>query len=220
MMLASHSLRKVCLVDLLARRGWWNLPRLTPRFPCLWCIYVQYFDIQTMCCALILQYLLIFFHSAVFKDLISTEINNNSRIVVIATSKSHDSLHPSLLTSRGCHVFQCRAELHPPDADQRQQILSAMMAKLFRHRDCDKLELRSRLKLSFLLWKAKPVKKRVNCLLLRTLLKKLAKHFLASTICRCVHALGIEMTSALWTVHYSVAIQIVPHRYRRFFFAL
>lgn len=172
------------------------------------------------CCALILQYLLIFFHSAVFKDLISTEINNNSRIVVIATSKSHDSLHPSLLTSRGCHVFQCRAELHPPDADQRQQILSAMMAKLFRHRDCDKLELRSRLKLSFLLWKAKPVKKRVNCLLLRTLLKKLAKHFLASTICRCVHALGIEMTSALWTVHYSVAIQIVPHRYRRFFFAL
>ena len=173
-----------------------------------------------MCCALILQYLLIFFHSAVFKDLISTEINNNSRIVVIATSKSHDSLHPSLLTSRGCHVFQCRAELHPPDADQRQQILSAMMAKLFRHRDCDILELRSRLKLSFLLWKAKPVKKRVNCLLLRTLLKKLAKHFLASTTCRCVHALGIEMTSALWTVHYSVAIQIVPHRYRRFFFAL
>ena len=159
-----------------------------------------------------------FFHSAVFKDLISTEINNNSRIVVIATSKSHDSLHPSLLTSRGCHVFQCHAELHPPDADQRQQILSAMMAKLFRHRDCDKLELRSRLKLSFLLWKAKPVKKRVNCLLLRTLLKKLAKHFLASTTCRCVHALGIEMTSALWTVHYSVAIQIVPHRYRRFFF--
>lgn len=111
----------------------------------------KYFDIQTMCCALILQYLLIFFHSAVFKDLISTEINNNSRIVVIATSKSHDSLHPSLLTSRGCHVFQCRAELHPPDADQRQQILSAMMAKLFRHRDCDKLELRSRLKFSFLL---------------------------------------------------------------------
>lgn len=80
--------------------------------------------------------------AAVFKDLINTEINNNSRIVVIATSKSHDSLHPSLLTSQGCHVFQCRAEIHPPDADQRQQILSAMMARLFRHRDRDILELR------------------------------------------------------------------------------
>lgn len=92
----------------------------------------------------ILQCLFISFHSAVFKDLINTEINNNSRIVVIATSKSHDSLHPSLLTSQGCHVFQCRAEIHPPDADQRQQILSAMMARLFRHRDRDILELRWR----------------------------------------------------------------------------
>lgn len=78
----------------------------------------------------------------VFKDLINTEVNNNSRVVVIATSKSRDSLHPSLLTSRGCHVFQCCAELHPPDADQRKQNLLAMMTKRFPLQDPEVLEPR------------------------------------------------------------------------------
>ncbi|KAL9964534.1 hypothetical protein ACROYT_G028189 [Oculina patagonica] len=79
----------------------------------------------------------------VFKDLITTEINNNSKVVVIATSKSHDSLHPLLMTSRGCHVFQCCAELHPPDNDQRKQILCAMLNKRFPLEDPEGLELSS-----------------------------------------------------------------------------
>lgn len=83
-----------------------------------------------------------FFHSPVFKDLVNAEIDYNSRVVVIATSKSHDSLHPSLLTSRGCHIFQCCVELHPPDANQRQEILHAMINKRFPQEDSQELELR------------------------------------------------------------------------------
>ena len=81
-------------------------------------------------------------NSPVFKELIATEIDNNSRVVVIATSKSHDSLHPSLLTSRGCHLFRCCVELHPPDASQRQEILCAMINKRFPQEDPQGLELR------------------------------------------------------------------------------
>ena len=83
-----------------------------------------------------------FFHSPVIKDLVNAEIDHNSRVVVIATSKSHDSLHPSLLTSRGCHIFQCCVELHPPDANQRQEILHAMINKRFPQEDSQELEFR------------------------------------------------------------------------------
>ena len=86
--------------------------------------------------------LFFFFHSPVFKELVNAEIDHNSRVVVIATSKSHDSLHPSLLTSRGCHIFQCCVELHPPDANQRQEILHAMINKRFPQEDSQELELR------------------------------------------------------------------------------
>ena len=86
--------------------------------------------------------LFFFFHSPVFKDLVNAEIDHNSRVVVIATSKSHDSLHPSLLTSRGCHIFHCCVELHPPDANQRQEILHAMINKRFPQEDSQELELR------------------------------------------------------------------------------
>lgn len=85
---------------------------------------------------------LYFFFLLVFKDLITTEINNNSKVVVIATSKSRDSLHPSVLTSRGCHIFQSCVELHPPDNDQRKQILCAMIKKRFPLQDPEGLELR------------------------------------------------------------------------------
>ena len=86
--------------------------------------------------------LFFFFHSPVFKDLVDAEIDHNSRVVVIATSKSHDSLHPSLLTSRGCHIFQCCVELHPPDANQRQEMLHAMINTRFPLEDSQELELR------------------------------------------------------------------------------
>jgi len=82
------------------------------------------------------------FNLSVFKELIATEIDNNSRVIVIVTSKSHDSLHPTLLTSRGCHVFQCCVELHPPDASQRQEILCAMLKRRFPLEDPHVLELR------------------------------------------------------------------------------
>ena len=85
---------------------------------------------------------LYFFLLTAFKDLITTEIDNNSKVVVIATSKSRDSLHPSLLTSRGCHIFQCCVELHPPDSDQRKQILCAMLNKRLPLQDHEGLELR------------------------------------------------------------------------------
>lgn len=82
------------------------------------------------------------FNFTVFKELVATEIKNNSRIAVIATSKSHDSLHPSLLTSRGCHIFRCSVELHPPDASQRKEILSAMMKTRFSKADSCDVEFR------------------------------------------------------------------------------
>ena len=82
------------------------------------------------------------FHFAVFKELVTTEIKNNSKIAVIATSKCHDSLHPSLLTSRGCHIFRCCVELHPPDANRRQEILCAMMKTRFSKTDSCDVEFR------------------------------------------------------------------------------
>lgn len=82
----------------------------------------------------------------VFKDLVNAEIDHNSRVVVIATSKSRDSLHPSLLTSRGCYIFQCCVELHPPDANQRQEILHTMINKRFPQEDSQELELSSLVK--------------------------------------------------------------------------
>ena len=85
---------------------------------------------------------LYFFSLLVFRDIITTKINNNSKVMVIATSKSRDSLHPSVLTSRGCHIFQCCVELHPPDSDQRKQILCAMIKKRFPLQDPEGLELR------------------------------------------------------------------------------
>ena len=89
-----------------------------------------------------LLWFLYFFFLLVFKDLITTEINDNSKVVVIATSKSRDSVHPSVLTSRGCHIFQCCVELHPPDNDQRRQILCAMIKKRFPLQDPEGLDLR------------------------------------------------------------------------------
>ena len=88
------------------------------------------------------SFFLSFFILLVFKELITTEINNNSKVVVIATSKSHDSMHPSLLTSRGCHIFQCSVELHPPDNDQRKQILYAIIKKRSPLQDPEGLDLR------------------------------------------------------------------------------
>ena len=70
------------------------------------------------------------------------EIENNSRVIVIATSKSCDSLHPSVLTSRGCHVFRCCVELQPPDANQRKEILCKMMKTRFSVEQSCEIELR------------------------------------------------------------------------------
>lgn len=82
----------------------------------------------------------------VFKELVDMEIENNSRVIVIATSKSCDSLHPSLLTSRGCHVFRCCVELQPPDANQRKEILCKMMKTRFSVEQSCEVELSSLVK--------------------------------------------------------------------------
>jgi hypothetical protein len=71
------------------------------------------------------------FFFTVFKDLISTEIVNNSAIAVIATSRSRDSLHAALQSGRGSHVFQCSVELGALSENQRMEVLYLMIKKKF-----------------------------------------------------------------------------------------
>eukprot|EP00118_Oscarella_pearsei_P004159 m.17300 g.17300 ORF g.17300 m.17300 type:complete len:1388 (+) comp27429_c0_seq1:263-4426(+) len=66
-------------------------------------------------------------------DLIIGELHRGTVIALIATSRSRDSLHPSLLPRRGQHVFQKVLELKAPDKAQRKRILEAIV----RRKKCD-----------------------------------------------------------------------------------
>ncbi|XP_004862425.1 peroxisome biogenesis factor 1 isoform X1 [Heterocephalus glaber] len=57
--------------------------------------------------------------SAMIKECISM----GSLVALIATSQPQHSLHPSLVSAQGTHMFQCVQHIQPPDQEQRYEIL-------------------------------------------------------------------------------------------------
>ncbi|XP_036285333.1 peroxisome biogenesis factor 1 isoform X6 [Pipistrellus kuhlii] len=50
-------------------------------------------------------------------------ISMGSLVALIATSQSQHSLHPTLVSPQGIHIFQCVQHIQPPDQEQRCEIL-------------------------------------------------------------------------------------------------
>ncbi|NXI41547.1 PEX1 factor, partial [Galbula dea] len=65
----------------------------------------------------------------VLKDLIKEVIAMGSVIAFIATSQSEHSLHPSLVSAQGTHIFQCFQCIQPPDQKQRCEMLCSIIRK-------------------------------------------------------------------------------------------
>ncbi|XP_028405471.1 peroxisome biogenesis factor 1-like [Dendronephthya gigantea] len=65
----------------------------------------------------------------VFTTLLRKEITYNTKIVVIATATSRDSVHPTLLSSHGNHVFSKSVEIPLPGLDQRGNMVHAILKK-------------------------------------------------------------------------------------------
>ncbi|NXC59871.1 PEX1 factor, partial [Aleadryas rufinucha] len=65
----------------------------------------------------------------VLKDLIKEVISMGSLIALIATSQSEHSLHPSLVSAQGTHVFQCFKCIQSPDQKQRCEMLYSIIKK-------------------------------------------------------------------------------------------
>ncbi|NXR34739.1 PEX1 factor, partial [Zosterops hypoxanthus] len=65
----------------------------------------------------------------VLKDLIKEVISMGSLIALIATSQSEHSLHPSLVSAQGTHIFQCFKCIRSPDQKQRYEMLYSIMKK-------------------------------------------------------------------------------------------
>uniref|UniRef100_H0YTB9 Peroxisomal ATPase PEX1 n=1 Tax=Taeniopygia guttata TaxID=59729 RepID=H0YTB9_TAEGU len=65
----------------------------------------------------------------VLKDLMKEVISMGSLIALIATSQSEHSLHPSLVSAQGTHVFQCFKCIQSPDQKQRYEILYSIIKK-------------------------------------------------------------------------------------------
>uniref|UniRef100_A0A8C3PNG9 Peroxisomal ATPase PEX1 n=1 Tax=Calidris pygmaea TaxID=425635 RepID=A0A8C3PNG9_9CHAR len=65
----------------------------------------------------------------VLKDLIKEVISMGSLIALIATSQSEHSLHPSLVSAQGTHIFQCFKCIRPPDQKQRCEMLHSIIKK-------------------------------------------------------------------------------------------
>ncbi|NWR68501.1 PEX1 factor, partial [Centropus unirufus] len=63
----------------------------------------------------------------VLKDLIKEVISMGSFIALIATSESEHSLHPSLVSAQGTHIFQCFKCIQSPDQKQRCEMLSSII---------------------------------------------------------------------------------------------
>ncbi|XP_059568277.1 peroxisomal ATPase PEX1 isoform X3 [Myotis daubentonii] len=61
-------------------------------------------------------------------------ISMGSLVALIATSQSQHSLHPSLVSPQGIHIFQCVQHIHPPDQEQRCEILHNVIKNKL---DCD-----------------------------------------------------------------------------------
>ncbi|XP_034876444.1 peroxisome biogenesis factor 1 isoform X3 [Mirounga leonina] len=56
-------------------------------------------------------------------DMMKEFISTGSLVALIATSQSQHSLHPSLVSTQGIHVFQCVHHIQPPNQEQRCEIL-------------------------------------------------------------------------------------------------
>ncbi|KFO91541.1 Peroxisome biogenesis factor 1, partial [Buceros rhinoceros silvestris] len=65
----------------------------------------------------------------VLKDLIKEVISMGSLIALIATSQSEHSLHPSLVSAQGTHIFQCFKCIRSPDQKQRCEMLYSIIKK-------------------------------------------------------------------------------------------
>ncbi|NWU05311.1 PEX1 factor, partial [Cephalopterus ornatus] len=65
----------------------------------------------------------------VLKDLIKEVISMGSLIALIATSESEHSLHPSLVSAQGTHIFQCFKCIRSPDQKQRCEMLYSIIKK-------------------------------------------------------------------------------------------
>ncbi|XP_039379575.1 peroxisome biogenesis factor 1 isoform X6 [Mauremys reevesii] len=63
----------------------------------------------------------------VLKDVIKEVISMGSLIALIATSQSEHSLHPSLVSGQGAHIFQCFKHIQPPDQLQRYELLHSII---------------------------------------------------------------------------------------------
>ncbi|XP_054420545.1 peroxisomal ATPase PEX1 isoform X1 [Pteronotus mesoamericanus] len=61
-------------------------------------------------------------------------ISMGSLVAVIATSQSQHSLHPSLVSAQGIHIFQCVQHIQPPNQEQRCEILHNVIKNKL---DCD-----------------------------------------------------------------------------------
>uniref|UniRef100_A0A803WEX4 Peroxisomal ATPase PEX1 n=1 Tax=Ficedula albicollis TaxID=59894 RepID=A0A803WEX4_FICAL len=67
--------------------------------------------------------------SYVLKDLMKEVISMGSLIALIATSQSEHSLHPSLVSAQGTHLFQCFKCIPSPDQKQRYEMLYSIIKK-------------------------------------------------------------------------------------------
>ncbi|XP_051466683.1 peroxisomal ATPase PEX1 isoform X5 [Apus apus] len=65
----------------------------------------------------------------VLKDLIKEVVSMGSLIALIATSQSEHSLHPSLVSAQGTHIFQCFKCIQSPDQKQRYEMLCSIIKK-------------------------------------------------------------------------------------------
>ncbi|NXU15907.1 PEX1 factor, partial [Pardalotus punctatus] len=65
----------------------------------------------------------------VLKDLMKEVVSMGSLIALIATSQSEHTLHPSLVSAQGTHVFQCFKCIRSPDQKQRCEMLYSIMKK-------------------------------------------------------------------------------------------
>lgn len=76
----------------------------------------------------------------VFRDLLRKEISNGTRIAVIATSQSRNSLHPLLTSSRGTHFVQSVINIRPLNKDKRKEILKTIIRTRVSEATLDKMD--------------------------------------------------------------------------------
>ncbi|XP_049749166.1 peroxisomal ATPase PEX1 isoform X1 [Elephas maximus indicus] len=67
-------------------------------------------------------------------NMIKEFISVGSLVALIATSQSQRCLHPLLLSAQGIHIFQCFQHIHPPNQEQRCEILHSIIKNKL---DCD-----------------------------------------------------------------------------------